>query len=277
MSDLLAAERHFAFGENWTDFVNVVDDERVSQAVESMKRLFPNDELRAKTFLDIGCGSGLSSLAAARLGVASVSAIDIDPSSASATCQLLTRRGGATPWTAQVLSVFDLPPIQFDVVYSWGVLHHTGAMWRAIEAACGRVRPGGVFAIALYRKTPLCTAWKVEKLLYTKSPDWIRAPWRWGFMAANLFALTVARRQNPVKFIREYKLKRGMSFRHDMHDWLGGYPYESVAPAEVRGFMAARGFSEVRAFTKKSPAFGLFGSGCDEYVFQKAGSLRNCR
>ena len=38
----------------------------------------------------------------------------------------------------------------FDIVYSWGVLHHTGDVWHAIENAASRVKPGGIFYIALY-------------------------------------------------------------------------------------------------------------------------------
>ena len=258
VTNLEKADSHFEFGKNWTDFLNVVEEAHKANAVVGMRRLFPDDDLRGMTFLDVGCGSGLHSLAT-----------DIDGNSVSATRNTLAEVDGKTPWVAQCISVFDLPPERFDIVYSWGVLHHTGDMWRAIRTAAERVKPGGLFAVALYRKTPFCWAWRFEKAAYTAAPDWLRAPWRWGFMLVNLLAVAIVRRRNPYTWVREYKERRGMSFRHDINDWLGGYPYESAAAAEVDTFMQDRGFSRVRAFIKKSPAFGLFGSGCDEFVFRR--------
>ena len=149
MHNPLAAEGHFAFGENWKSFVNVVDASRIARAEAGMRRLFPDGELRGARFLDIGCGSGLSSLAAARLGAAQVHGVDIDPASVEAARTLLGRYLQPEVWSARVASVLELDPARdgpFDVVYSWGVLHHTGAMWRAVEAPAGLVRPGGLLA-----------------------------------------------------------------------------------------------------------------------------------
>jgi 2-polyprenyl-6-hydroxyphenyl methylase/3-demethylubiquinone-9 3-methyltransferase len=268
MTDLLKAEGHFEFGENWTNFVDIVEESHKENAVAKMRRLFPDDELRGANFLDIGCGSGLHSLAAARLGVGAIHAIDIDPNSVSAARRVVAEIGGKISWEIETISVFDLPPGQFDIVYSWGVLHHTGDMWRAVHAAAQQVRPGGLFAIALYRKTPFCRVWRVEKAIYTRAPEWLRAPWRWAYTVAHLFGMTVCGR-NPLKYIREYKKSRGMSFYHDVHDWLGGYPYESAAPDEVRSFVKARGFSEVRSFMRSTSLLGLFGTGNDEFVFRR--------
>lgn len=151
MNDLLQAESHFAFGENWRSFAKLVNPERIAQAEAGLERLIRRDEIEGRSFLDIGCGSGLSSLAAARLGAARIEATDIDPNSVETTRTLLTANipADATPWDARLVSVFDLPPGQFDIVYSWGVLHHTGDMWRAIKAASEQVKPGGLFAVAL--------------------------------------------------------------------------------------------------------------------------------
>lgn len=267
MRNLLSAESHFEFGENWTDFLSVVSEEHKANAVSGMQKLFPNGELQSASFLDIGCGSGLHSLAAARLGAASIYSTDIDRNSVSATRRALGEVEGKTSWKAETISVFDLPPGQFDVVYSWGVLHHTGDMWGAIHAASKQVKPGGLFAIAIYAKTPLCWAWRIEKLLYARSPDWLRAPWRWTFSAFSLLAMWAAGGARPSVRLRE-KRERGMTFTHDLHDWLGGYPYESATSSEVSEFVTRKGFTVERTFPKR-PTHGLLGSGCSEYVFRR--------
>jgi 2-polyprenyl-6-hydroxyphenyl methylase/3-demethylubiquinone-9 3-methyltransferase len=167
-------------------------------------------------------------------------------------------------------SIFELPADpRWDVVYSWGVLHHTGNMWAAIERAAAQVAPGGVLAIALYRRTPLCTAWAVEKRLYSGAPAAAQACMRALFKGMYL-AGVIAGGRSPSRYIKEYHA-RGMDWHHDVHDWLGGYPYESTAPDEVVSFLTERGFELERSFTHPARAAGLFGSHCDEFVARKIG------
>ena len=68
----------FAFGENWNSFSRLVSEDRIKSAEEGLLRLFPNGELRAKPFFDIGCGSGPSMVAALRLGASEAYGIDVD-------------------------------------------------------------------------------------------------------------------------------------------------------------------------------------------------------
>ena len=196
MADPLAAEGHFAFGENWKSFVNVVDAGRIARAEAGMRRLFPDGELRGARFLDIGCGSGLSSLAAAGLGAAQVHGVDIDPASVEAARTLLGRHlpPGVLvgPGGERVRARPRSGTACFDAVYSWGVLHHTGAMWRAVESAAALVRPGGgPFAVALYRKTALCGFWRREKALYARAPAPVQAVLR-ALYKAHFVAVTAA-------------------------------------------------------------------------------------
>ncbi|MDB4917454.1 MAG: class SAM-dependent methyltransferase [Gemmatimonadetes bacterium] len=264
MSDLLKAESHFAFGENWKSFLKTVDAEKVAMAEEGMRKLFP--EGLTGTFLDIGCGSGLPALAAAHLGAAHIDGIDIDKNSVEATRTLLGQYLPESAWSARVESVFNLGTGDYDVVYSWGVLHHTGDMWRAIRSAAGMVKPGGLFAFALYRQTALCEVWKVEKKVYTKSPAPIQALLRVGYHVTNMLAQLVKLR-SPFAYIRKDD-ERGMDFAHDVHDWLGGYPYESTKESEVDPFMRDLGFEKVRTFPLPD-YHGLSGTGCEEYVYRK--------
>ena len=107
------------------------------------------------------------------------------------------------------------------MVYPWGVLHHTGDMWKAIDLAARLVSPGGLYAIAIYTKTPLCGFWQHEKAFYSKSPKPVQTILRYGYMAASLGFMLMTMR-NPVAFVQNYKSSRGMRWSNDIHDWLGG-------------------------------------------------------
>lgn len=272
-TDLTNVNTHFQFGENWADFANGLDDASIERARNDLTRLIPLERLTNARMLDIGSGSGLSAVAALQLGAAQLVAVDIDPDSVATSRRVLGRFAAGRQWSAEQASVFDLTPERFgtfDVVHSWGVLHHTGAMWRAVETAARLVRPGGVLAIALYAKTPVCGFWRWEKRLYTAAPKWARAAIRGAFMAAYLAAL-VAQGRNPAAYLRDYASKRGMNWTHDVHDWLGGYPYESATPTETVTFLEQRGFALVHSHTRAAPALGLFGSPCNEFLFQRMG------
>lgn len=266
---LTERETHFEFGENWEKYSETIDQKRIDSAVVGMKKLFP-DGLADQSLLDIGCGSGLHSLAALSLGAASVTAIDIDENSVSTTRRVLAQHAPDSRWTVQVVSIFDATAAvlgQFDVVYSWGVLHHTGDMWRAIERAAALVRPGGRLAIAIYAATTCDPLWKAEKKFYVRAPRPMQWLVRQFFMAA-LLARKACFGENPIAYVRNYFELRGMHFSHDVHDWLGGYPYETAGASELIERISALGFKQLRSFALPK-TIGLFGSGCAEFVFER--------
>ena len=267
-ADLTSVAEHYEFGKNWADFAARLSESSIAEAEKGMVKLLHADELVGRTFLDIGCGSGLHSLAALRLGVRSVMATDIDPDSVETTRTVLSRYAGSSNWSVRVQSVFDLRPDQtYDVVYSWGVLHHTGDMHRAIRSAAALVAPAGLMCLALYRKTPLCGLWKVEKRVYTSGPEWLRWVFEKIFLGAVHLRFWMSGR-NYKSFNDDYVRNRGMSYETDMRDWLGGYPYESISEAATLKLFEELGFDSVRRFCVP-PGPGVFGSGCDEYVFRR--------
>ncbi len=268
-ADVRKPERHFAFGRNWQRFSRLIDRERIARAENSLMAFLGSNELRGARFLDIGCGSGLFSLAALGLGARQVMAIDIDPESVAATRRLLGEAAPDGGWQARSVSVFDLDPNEtgpFDVVYAWGVLHHSGDMWRAVEQAGRFVRPGGLMLLALYRKTALCRFWAWEKRRFTHGPAWFRTLARGSYRAVFVVGLLATGRL-PGRYFQAYRHNRGMDWAHDMEDWLGGYPYQSTTFEEVRGFLAERGFAVVKHQTRPG-GLGLLGSGCDQYLFR---------
>jgi cyclopropane fatty-acyl-phospholipid synthase-like methyltransferase len=260
---------HFEFGQNWRDYAKTIDSARIAGAVQGLQKLFPAG-LSGKSFLDIGCGSGLHSLAALSLGASSVLATDLDENSVSTARTVLAAHFPEGRWTAEIKSVFDMTPQEtgtYDVVYSWGVLHHTGDMWRAIETAAKLVKPGGQFALAIYSATTLDPAWKIEKRIYSKGPKALQWAMRQAFIGA-LFSAQLLRGRNPVALVTRARA-RGMNFSHDIHDWLGGYPYDSATADELHDRVCRLGFSEERSF-RIPPSSGVFGSGCHEFVFRRA-------
>lgn len=266
-SEVEGGER-FEFGANWADFLTHLSPERIEAAEQSLKRLLGSDRLDGKTFLDIGSGSGLFSLAARRLG-ARVTSFDYDPQSVACTSELKRRFFDGDPdWAIVEGSVLDEAFLEslgtFDIVYSWGVLHHSGELWKALKAAAGKVSPGGTFAFALYEKTPLCGAWRVEKRLYARAGPFGQRLIRWPYTVAYQAARFASGRG-----IKSSNLERGMKIGHDIHDWLGGFPYESTNREEVAEHLRPLGLEPVLEQRVTVHLAGLFGTGCSEYVYRR--------
>ena len=269
-SDQTTLDSHFDFGENWADFANSLGPVQIDAATAVLTRILPAELLRGRRVLDIGCGSGISAVAALRLGASHVTAIDLDPISVATAKAVLGRFSPGGDWSVAIASVFDLDESwsRFDVVHSWGVLHHTGDLARALRHAADRVVVGGSLAIALYRRTPSDRFWIAEKRLYAYGPHWLRGLVRAGFISIYMFGLLASGR-NPIRYLRAYSRERGMSWRHDVHDWLGGYPYEAVDKAEVEANLAALGFVLDLAIDRPVRLGGLLGAPCNEYRFRR--------
>jgi 2-polyprenyl-3-methyl-5-hydroxy-6-metoxy-1,4-benzoquinol methylase len=267
----IARGERFEFGQNWSQFLSAIDEERIQQAEKSLRDMLEVDSLAGKTFLDIGSGSGLFSLAARRLG-ATVHSFDFDPKSVACTRELKKNHfTDDDSWKIEEASVLDSEFMKslgkFDIVYSWGVLHHTGNLWTAMENAQERVAPGGKFFIALYNDTGSQSArWFWVKKTYNSLPSLFRTPFailvsvpgELKLMAAA--ALTL----NPRRYTdswTNYRRNRGMTKWRDIIDWVGGYPYEVSTPDEVFDFCRERGFT----LTKLK--CGYVGLGCNQFVF----------
>lgn len=263
----------FEFGRNWARFLEVLDEERIAAAERDLRDMLRVERLDGLSFLDIGSGSGLSSLAARRLG-ARVRSFDYDPQSVACTTELRRRYFPSDPeWTVERGSVLDGAAMRqlgsFDIVYSWGVLHHTGRMWDALENAAVPVAPGGTLFVAIYNDTGTQSRrWHSIKQIYNALPRPARVPFAVAVtLPGEIKALAGATlRGKPGDYVRqwtEYRTRRGMNKWHDILDWVGGYPYEYATPDAIFEFYRERGFTLTRM------KCGGVGLGCNELVFER--------
>ena len=265
----VARGERFKFGENWRKLLESISEERIQTAMMSLRRMLGLETLEGLRFLDIGSGSGLFSLAAHRLG-ARVTSFDYDSDSVGCTNELRRRYAAdSRDWTILQASVLDADFMQslgqFDIVYSWGVLHHTGAMWKAIDAARERVAPGGWFFIAIYNDQGLWSRrWAKIKRFYCSGTfgRLVVCATFIPYHIAHDLAADIVWRRNPWKRYSEYSRTRGMSPMRDCFDWLGGYPFEVAKPEEIILPLNRRGYELANLVTCGGT------SGCVEYVFR---------
>ena len=262
--------RRFAFGENWKSFLHLVDESRIAAAQKAICAMLPLRSWQGMRFLDAGCGSGLHSLAARRLG-AFVHSFDVDENSVECTRALRARyHENEQNWTIERGSLLDGARMQslgqFDIVYCWGVAHHTGAMHQALANLCPSVKPGGFLYLGIYNDQGLPSRiWKKVKKLYCSG-----RLGKYLVLAAGIpyfivkgFLADLAHGRNPFLRSRHSPPGRGMSPIHDWVDWLGGYPFEVARPEEIFDFYQTRAFTLVRLTTCRG------GMGNNEFVFQR--------
>ncbi len=273
----VARGERFEFGQNWTRFLATVNDARVLRAEASLKAMLGLDTLAGLTFLDIGCGSGLFSLAARRLG-ADRTFVRLR----SAVGSLQPQAEGALPSRRRRLAHrvgigprcrLSRKPSPFRHRLLLGCPSpHRCHVAGARACAASRAANGKLF-IAIYNDMgSQSIRWRQLKRLYAKLPAAVQPLYACAVSAPEeakgfLRAVPSGRPQDYVATWTKYERNRGMSRWRDIIDWVGGYPYEFAKPDAICSFFIDRGF----ALDKMCIGGGL---GCSEYVFSRSNSQR---
>lgn len=266
---------HFSFGKNWQQFLKKVTPERIEEAKKSLSDFLGEETIKDKTFIDIGCGSGLFSLAAVLLGSKNVVSIDIDDFSLECATYLKKEFAPQASWNIIKSSALDekllLSLGQFDIVYSWGVLHHTGDMYRAFNNAMSLVRPSGLLFLAIYNKFSISDG-IMQSIFVGTSNFWLKIKYLYnkgGFSTKKIIIvlyyiyyllISILTLNNPFK--RNKKLRRAMDFHINVIDWLGGYPYEYATSDELIKYFAKSGFFCVNIQSART-------LGCHQILFRR--------
>ncbi|MDD2902157.1 MAG: class I SAM-dependent methyltransferase [Syntrophales bacterium] len=266
------AAAQFDFGKNWQLFSeHALTPEKVRQARRDFARLLQGIDLKGKSFLDIGFGQGLSLLIATAMDARTVGC-DINPTCGEvleANKRLFFPEVAAAPVPVIIGSILadavlaDLRRASpegtglYDLVHSWGVLHHTGNMELALKNAASLVKPGGYLILALYNRHWTSPLWLGIKYLYHKSPPLLRQGMIHLFYPLIYLAKLVITGENPRK------QTRGMDFYYNVVDWVGGYPYEYAPREEIIARLQPLGLEIQRFIPAQVP------TGCNEFIFRK--------
>jgi 2-polyprenyl-3-methyl-5-hydroxy-6-metoxy-1,4-benzoquinol methylase len=268
----------FEFGKNWRLFLRTLDDDKIRRAEHSLQSFLGQDRLDGFSFLDIGSGSGLFSLAARRLG-ANVTSFDYDSDSVACTRELRRRYFKDDPnWVVAQGSVLDEKMLatlgQYDIVYSWGVLHHTGQMWRALDLVKDLVEAQGRLFIAIYNDIGATTdEWHRIKVKYNALPLPLRLPYAAKVLFREEWPQVVSLwKQGKVgAYINRWTdypkhSTRGMDFWRDQIDWIGGLPYERATVDQILDHYMADGFEPIKTLHREASY------GCNEFLFKRIGA-----
>lgn len=147
----------------------------VTSILTDQELLIKPEWFAGKEVLDAGCGNGRWSYAFSKLG-AKVTAVDINAIALEETKKNLSGSSIQHEFYQSPLEILssNLPAKKFDVVFSWGVLHHCQSFNKALQQLFGYVKEGGVLYLYLYGRESISYADDIDyfkqRVIYNSLP-----------------------------------------------------------------------------------------------------------
>ncbi|MDC1073056.1 class I SAM-dependent methyltransferase [Gammaproteobacteria bacterium] len=261
-------KKMFDFGENWKHYSNaVLTQNHISEAEEAFETLTREIDLKSRNFLDVGFGQGLSAFLAAKKG-ANVTCLDINLKCEEAlkSTEKFFDSSVKKNINLNIGSILDSSIIKkfkndfprgFDVIHSWGVLHHTGNMNQAFFNCASMLAEDGFLIIAIYNRHWSSPVWRVLKRIYCNTPVIGKKILITFFTPIIFLAKLIVTGKNPLRSAR------GMDFFVDIVDWVGGYPYEYASVVEIEEIGRKNNLQLENVRPSNVP------TGCNEFIFRR--------
>lgn len=219
-------------------FYDVVWTEYIPEYDASEKHwllFFTPDEVKGKSVLDSGCGTGIFSIIFAKNGAGQVTGIDISPGSLG-TAEGLKQKFGLSNARFEQQDMLHLPypDACFDIVWAWGTVHHTTDPLGAIDGLIRVLKPGGSILLAIYKKTKVTWIHEAIRKTLVRTP---RRSW-------NALAKIMAFFGTPIvwTFKRREKARQGETLSELILDWYFVPIRHYYKPDEIRTFLEGKGF-----------------------------------
>ena len=235
----------------WTEYIPEYE------ATEKHWSLFYGaDEVRGKTVLDAGCGTGIFSIIFANKGSAKVTGIDISEGSLSTARKLKEKfHLDNTEFRKEDMLRLPFDDECFDIVWAWGTVHHTTAPYRAITELMRVLKGGGSILLAVYTRTKLTFIHEIIRKTLVRTP---RGSWTF---LSKMLALLLA----PVVFLfkKREKSRKGEKLEELILDWYFVPIRHYYYPSEIRRYLEKHGYS----IENYLPASGRFNS-TSNFIFK---------
>ncbi len=189
-------------------------------ALKHIQELFP-EGVKCKRVLDGGSGSGMISVAFAVMG-ADVTGVDVTPKCVENGCKNADLFGVQCRFLKRNLLSLDLCGETFDIIYNWGVLHHTQDARKSFTNLAKHLKPGGEMIVAVYLKTVLSGFWNFLRIFYQESPQVFKTL----FLNTGSIFLNGVDYFNNLFFNKERYMMRGTNNKEILNDWFG-VPYRT--------------------------------------------------
>ena len=252
-------DNNFSFGKNWLHFIqNNINDSVIESSRIDIIKWF---DVKDKSIIDIGCGSGLSSLIFNNEKAKYIYSFDYDINSVDSTLLLKNKQKIINnDWVIKQGNILDTDYIKslgkFDIVYSWGVLHHTGDLWKAIKNAI--YLSNDLIMLSLYSNIANYDNDFTAKQNYNKFNELEKKK----NIADYVMTVKQSSKKNEEILNWNTPSKRGMNKYNDIIDWVGGFPYEVCSTKQINQFMEENGFILIQKYDPVQQA-------CHEWLFKK--------